>query len=175
MGKVKAGAAIGRGQPEAQLRAFIEKFDPQNRTLIRAVRKALRKRFATAFELVYDNYNFLVVGYSPSERPSDAIVSMAADANGVTLFFLWGVALPDPKRILRGSGKQVRSIRLPSVEVLARPEVKALLAAAVAQSDVPFEAKGTPTLVIRSVSAKQRPRRKPAGPRPSRPLRRGRP
>jgi len=163
-----AAAAGGKGSPEAQLRAFVAKFDAKNRTLIRAVRKALRERFAGAFELVYDNYNFLVIGYSPSERPSDTIVSMAADANGVTLFFLWGVTLPDPKRVLQGSGKQVRRIRLPSVGVLARPEVKALLAAAVAQSRARFRASGRPMLMIRSVSAKQRPRRKPAGARPRR-------
>lgn len=55
--------------PEEQLRSFIEKFDPKHRAVIRAVRKALRKRFPTATELVYDNYNFFVIGFGPSERP----------------------------------------------------------------------------------------------------------
>ena len=71
--------------PERQLAAFIRKFSPIDQRLIRAVRSALRKRFPTANELVYDNYNFFVIGYSPTERPSDAIVSMAARANGVGL------------------------------------------------------------------------------------------
>jgi hypothetical protein len=156
MGRQKAG-------PESQLRGFIDKFDPKNRRLIRAVRKALRARFATAYELAYDNYNFFVLGYSPTERPSDAVVSMAAGANGVGLCFIRGAKLADPKKILLGSGSQTRFVRLPSVEVLARPEVKALLAAAVAESRTPFARAGRPTLVIRSISAKQRPRRKPAG------------
>jgi hypothetical protein len=51
-------------------------------------------RFPTANELVHDNYNFFVIGYSPTERPSDAIVSMAARANGLGLCFIHGAKLP---------------------------------------------------------------------------------
>ncbi len=152
-----------RSNPEGLLRGFIDKFDPDNRELIRAVRKTLRKRFSTAYELAYDNYNFFVLGYSPTERTSDAVVSMAAGANGVGLCFVRGATLHDPKKILLGSGNQTRFIRVPSVEVLARPEVEALIAAAVAQSRARFRTTGGPTLIIRSVSATQRPRRRAAG------------
>lgn len=145
---------------EARVRGFIDKFDPANRLLIRAVRKALRKRFSTAYELAYDNYNFFVLGYSPTERPSDAVVSMAAGANGVGLCFIRGATLPDPKKILLGSGSQTRFIRVPSVQVLARPEVKEMFAAAVAHSRAQFRKTGRTTLVVRSISAKQRPRRR---------------
>jgi hypothetical protein len=110
--------------------------------------------------MAYDNYNFFVIGYSPTERPSDAIVSIAAAANGVGLCFIRGASLPDPKKILVGSGKQTRFIRLESADVLQRPEVEALLAAASARARTPFPARGRGSLVIRSVSAKQRPRRK---------------
>jgi hypothetical protein len=148
---------------EGLLRGFIDKFAPEDRGLIRAVRKALRKRFSTAYEMAYDNYNFFVLGYSPTERPSDAVVSMAAGANGVGLCFVRGATLPDPRKILLGSGSQTRFIRVPSVEVLARPEVKAMFAAAVAQSRARFRTTGRPTLIIRSISAKQRPRRGVSG------------
>jgi hypothetical protein len=145
---------------ERQLKSFIDKFEPKQQTLIRAVRKVLRKRFPTANEFVYDNYNFFVIGYGPTERPSDCFVSMFAGANSMGLCFLWGAKLPDPKKILRGSGNQTRSIRLESADVLARPEVEALIAAAVAQATAPMATSGRGKLIIRSVSAKQRPRRK---------------
>ena len=147
-------------RPEHQVRAFIAKFEPRHRLVIRAVRKALRKRFPTAYELAYDNYNFFVLGYGPTERPSDCIVSMAAAANGVGLCFIQGAHLPDPHGLLLGSGKQTRFIRLPSADILARPEVEALVAAAMAGSRTPFRESGRGTLIIRSISAKQRPRRK---------------
>ena len=145
---------------EKQLGGFIGKFEPARQRLINAVRKELRRRFPSAHELVYDNYNFFVIGYSPTERPSDSIVSMAAAANGVGLCFIRGASLPDPKKVLLGSGKQTRFIRLESAGVLKRPEVEALLAAAVSRAEVCLEAKGRGKLIIRSVSAKHRPRRK---------------
>jgi hypothetical protein len=144
---------------EAQLRQFIAKFDKPHQTLLRAARKALRRRLPTANELVYDNYNFFVIGYSPTDRPSDTIVSLTGGANGIGLCFIYGAKLRDPKRILLGSGNQTRFIRLPSVDVLARPEVEALIAAAITTGKAPLPARGRGKLVIRSVSAKQRPRR----------------
>ena len=160
--KASAKAAATPARAESQLRSFIGKFEPKHRTLIRAVRKALRKRFPTANELAYDNYNFFVIGYGPTERPSDCIVSMAAGANGVGLCFVHGASLPDPKKILLGAGNQTRFIRIESVGVLRRAEVEALVAAAVARAKTPLPAGGRGKLMIRSTSAKQRPRRRTA-------------
>jgi hypothetical protein len=147
-------------EAERRLVEFIAKFEPKHQRLIRAMRKTLRKLFPTSFELAYDNYNFFVLGYGPTERPSDCIISMAAGANGVGLCFIRGATLPDPKKLLLGSGKQTRFLRIESVEVLTRPEVKALVAAARAESKTAFRSDGPCRLIIRSVSAKQRPRRR---------------
>jgi hypothetical protein len=149
-------------EAERRLKAFIAKFAPKDQRLIRAVRRAVRRWLPTATELVYDNYNFFVIGYSPTERPSDAIVSIAARANGVGLCFIHGAKLPDPAGILLGSGKQTRFIRLESADVLERSEIEALLAAAIARSRTPFPRAGRGRLIVQSVSAKQRPRRTPA-------------
>ena len=143
-----------------QLNRFIAKFEPKNQALLRAIRRALRRRFPTAYELVYDNYNFFVIGYSSTERASDSIISIAAGASGVGLCFIQGAKLPDPKKVLLGSGKQTRFIRLESPQVLERSEVKALLAAAVKMAKTPLPTGGRGNLVIKSISAKQRPRRR---------------
>ena len=74
------------------------------------------------------------------------------------MFFYWGVTLPDPYKILQGSGKQVRSVRLESAATLARPEVEALLKAAVAQAKRPLPTEKGYT-IVKLISAKQRPRR----------------
>src|SRR4051812_27386353 len=146
---------------ERQLRTFVAKFDPEMQVLMRAVRRALRRRLPSAHELVYDNYNFFVIGYGPDERPSHAILSIAAAANGVGLCFIQGAALPDPGKILSGSGKQTRFLPLPSVSVLNEPAVVRLIDEAVARSEVPLPGGGRGRLIVRSISAKQRPRRKP--------------
>src|SRR5215472_8531838 len=129
-------------EAESQLKTFIDKFDPKNQAVVRAVRKALRTRLPTANEIVYDNYNFFVIGYSPTERPSDAIISIAANAKGVGLCFIYGASLRDPHKILHGSGNQTRFLRLPGVRTLAEPAVAALVRAAVADSDPPLPKTG---------------------------------
>jgi Domain of unknown function (DU1801) len=145
---------------EQRLAGFIKKFESKNAALIRSVRTVLRKRLPTANELVYDNYNFFVIGYCSTERPSDCILSIAAGANGVGLSFYYGATLPDPRKLLLGSGSQNRFIRIESVSTLTRPEVEELIAAAIAQAKTPLPANGRGKLIIRSISKKQRQRRK---------------
>jgi hypothetical protein len=145
--------------PERQLASFIAKFAPEMAAFIREARKTMRKRLPHALELVYDNYNFFVIGYGPSERASEAIFSLAAQAKGVSLCFLQGAGLPDPKGLLRGSGNVVRNIRLETVATLDRAEVRALMNTALERAKVPLDPKVVHSLVIKSVSAKQRPRR----------------
>ena len=145
---------------EKQLTGFIDKFTPEMAKLIRAARKKMRQRLPGAIELVYDNYNFFVIGYGPNEKPSQAIFSLAAQAKGLALCFLQGAGLPDPKKILRGSGNVVRNLRLETAATLDRPEVQALIEAALDRAKTPMEPGSVHKLIIRSVSAKQRPRRK---------------
>ena len=145
--------------PAKQLAGFIAKFDPAIGTLARSARSALRKRFPTANELVYDNYNALAIGFSATERASDCIVSLAVTPRGVASCFYYGAKLPDPEKILQGSGNQTRFVRLESAATLARPEVETLIRAAVAQAKSPLPPTGRGRLIIKSVSARQRPRR----------------
>ena len=147
--------------PELQLAGFIEKFDPAVAALIRSARRAQQKRLPTAQELVYDNYNFFVIGYRSTERPSDCIASLVANAKGIGLSFYYGSTLPDPAGILEGSGSQNRFVRLKDAGDLARPEIEALIAAAIHQAKAPLPGKGKGRLIIRSISEKQRPRRLP--------------
>jgi len=145
--------------PAAQVASFIAKFDPAVARLIRSTRTAMRKRLPTALELVYDNYNFLAIGYSSTERASDCVMSLACGANGVSLSFYYGATLPDPDGVLLGSGNQNRFVRLDSAKTLASPAVERLIAAALTQATTPMPASGKTRTIVKSISAKQRPRR----------------
>ena len=145
--------------PTAQLRAFLAKYSPEIAARAQAILKKMRTRYPSALELVYDNYNALAIGFCPSERPSEAIFSIALFPQWVTLCFLQGKGLPDPKKILQGNGNQVRHIRLPSPDTLDDPAVVALMETAAARAKVPFDPACKHRLIIRSISAKQRPRR----------------
>jgi len=146
--------------PEKQLAGFIGKFAPERAAEIRAARRKMRALLPHATELVYDNYNFFVIGYGPNAEPSLSIFSIAAQASGVALCFLQGAGLPDPMKRLRGSGNVVRNIQLESTSTLDEPEVRALIDAALARAKVRMDPTAGHRLIIRSVSAKQRSRRK---------------
>jgi hypothetical protein len=142
--------------PEAQLKSLLGKFDPKDQRLIRSVRSALRKRLPTANELVYDYGHALVIGYSPTEHGIESIVSTSARADGVSLYFMNGPKLPDPKKLLKGSAKQVRFIALESASRLKHPDVEALIAATIDLARIPLPSKGSGKLVIKTFGAKKK-------------------
>jgi hypothetical protein len=144
---------------ESELAGFIAKFTPEMQRRIEACRDKMEKRFPTAVQMVYDNYNFLVIGFGPTSRASDAIFSLAAHARGIILCFLQrGPDLPDPTGILRGTGKKVRNVALPAADVLDRPDVVALMEAALELASTAMNDSAGRELLIKSISEKQRPR-----------------
>ena len=153
-------SAVARRSAEAQLRTLIDKFAPAHLRLIGAMRRWLRKRLPTAHEVVYEYRDWFVISYSPNERGYEGVLAIRASAKGVKLYFGRGKELPDPEKVLQGSGNQTRSIDVEGASTLARPEVASLIDEAIARNPVPFALAGRGSVVIRSASAKQRRRKK---------------
>jgi hypothetical protein len=151
-------SAVARRSAEAQLRTVIARFAPAHLRLIGAMRRRLRTRLPTAHELVYEYRDWFVISYSPNERGYEGVLGIRASADGVKLFFNYAKELPDPAKLLQGAGKQCRSMNLEGASTLARPEVARLIDEAIARNPVPFESAGRGSVVIRSSSAKKRPR-----------------
>jgi hypothetical protein len=145
--------------PAQQLRSFLAKFEPAVAASARAALARLRKKLPGAFELVYDNYNALAIGFGPSDKASEAIFSIAVFPRRVSLFFLQGAKLPDPNNVLKGTGTQVRHIVLTDLKILEQPAVKKLVALALKSAKRPLEPAQRRRLIIKSISVKQRPRR----------------
>ncbi|MGH7469475.1 MAG: hypothetical protein ACRENP_16105 [Longimicrobiales bacterium] len=98
--------------PAQQLDAFIDRYSPEISAQARAALDRMRACLPGAIELVYDNYNGLVIGFGPNERASEAILSIVLYPRWVSLCFLQGAKLADPHKLLKGSGKVVRTITL---------------------------------------------------------------
>lgn len=154
-------SAAARRSAEAELRGLIAKLAPAHQRLIGAMRRSLRTRLPTAHQVVYEYSDCFVISYSPSERGYEGVLALRASADGVRLYFNRGKGLPDPERLLRGSGNQARWIQLEGA-TLARPAVARLIDEAVARNRVPFARTGRGPVVIRSGSAKQHRGRRPA-------------
>jgi hypothetical protein len=145
--------------PKKELDGFIAKYSPDVASLACKSLRKLRTRLPGALLLIYDNYNALAIGFSPTERSSDAIFSIALYPRWVSFFFLQGAGLPDPCGLLKGSGKVARHLVLAAAEDLNTPEVEALIAHALeaARTPMPLKRSGE-KIIVKSVSAKQRPR-----------------
>jgi hypothetical protein len=152
-------SAVARRAAEAHVRSLITQFAPVHERLIGAMRRWLRKRLPTAHEVVYEYNNFFVISYSPNEHGYEGIFAIRASANEVRLYLNRGKGIPDPAKLLRGSGKQARWIHLEGVSALAHPAVAGLVDEAIARNRVPFPRTGRGPIIIRPVSAKKRQRR----------------
>src|SRR5579864_9016575 len=102
---------MNKETPEAQLAQFAAKYSPEVEEQFHLAHRIMSEMLPGAIEMVYDNYNALVIGFAPTERASEAILSIAVYPRWLNLFFLHGKNLRDPEKLLKGSGNQVRSIR----------------------------------------------------------------
>ncbi|THD63542.1 DUF1801 domain-containing protein [Phenylobacterium sp.] len=143
---------------ETQIEGFIAKYSDAIAAEIRAARAEMKHRLPGAFELVYDNYNALAIGYGASEKLEDVVFSIACFPRWVRLFFFHGADLDDPDGLLEGQGAQVRSLKLPNLRVLDDPKVQALMAQALANAQ-PIDPAQPSRSLVKSVSPNQRRRR----------------
>jgi len=157
-----AQTAVARRSAEAELRALIDKFAPAHLRLVGATRRALQKRLPTAHEVVYEYRDCFVISHSPNDRGYEGVFAIRAGEKGVQLYFNSGKGLPDPAKLLKGSGGQTRWIILEAASTLARPEVARLIEAAIARNPVPFAKAGRGSVIIRSTTAKKQAKPRPA-------------
>jgi hypothetical protein len=145
----------------AQLDSFLDKFTPELAAHARAVLARMRARVPGAVQLVYDNYNALAVGFSANEKVSGVVFSVAVYPRWVSLFFFVGPSLPDPIGLLKGTGTTVRHIVVKDLALLDSAGVQALISEGLARAMPPINPAQPARLIIKSVAAKQRPRRPP--------------
>lgn len=145
--------------PERQLGGFIAKYSPEIQSVAKEALLKMRERLPGAIELVYDNYNALAIGFGPTERASEVYFSIALYPRWVSLFIMNAVHLRDPEGILKGTGKGVRHVVLEDASTLDKPAVRAIMKLALAQASRKLDRNAPNRIVIKSISAKQRPRR----------------
>ena len=87
-------------------------------------------------ELIYDNYNALAFGWSPTDRLGHTFCSIAVgrSTKNVHFGFYWGSQISDPRKILLGEGNQYRYILVKSKDDFPKMYIKKLLKEAYANS-----------------------------------------
>lgn len=154
----------GAQTPEKQLARFMSAYEPGIQTIAKQAITRMQALMPGATRLVYDNYNALVIAFSPSTRTSDCLFSVALYPRWVSVFFARGAEIPDPEKLLKGTGKTFRHIVLKSAKDLDLPAVRTLIRTGLAGRPAMVDPSEPGGLLIKSISPKQRPRQPPSKP-----------
>jgi hypothetical protein len=140
---------------------FLKPFDKEIQERALWLRDFVWDLYPTANELIYDNYNALAFGWSPTDRVGHVFCSIAVGrtSNNVHFGFYWGSELDDPKKMLIGSGNQYRYILVKSKEEFPKAYIKKLAKQAYANSMAKVKDKKQlmeGKTITKSISAKKR-------------------
>jgi hypothetical protein len=119
-------------KPSRQLLELLAACSPEVAHLALALREVVLHEAPEAAELLYSVYAEVIV-FNLTRNPGDAICYVAAYARHVNLGFYRGAELPDPHRVLKGTGKKMRHISFHSLDDLERGDWGIYIRAAVEQ------------------------------------------
>ena len=155
---------------EAQLASYFAKYEPAIARLGKALRAKLRDRLPGMSEIVYgyENQQALVISYSPTENGYEGLFSLGLYPGEVKLFFAQGTLLSkaDPGKRLKGTAK-VRHVVMNTAADFDRPEIQALMEAALKLAKLRLDASTQGSVVIKADAQKQRARRAKTAARPA--------
>lgn len=140
---------------------FLQPFGTDITELVLWLREFVWDRYPQANELIYDNYNALAFGWSPTDRVGHVFCSIAVGrtSKNIHFGFYWGSQLSDPGKILLGKGNQYRYILItgksgfPETDIVQLTE-EAFRISFAKVKDQPQIFRGQ--TIVKSISAKKR-------------------
>ena len=152
---------------EAQLVSYFAQYEPAMAKIGKSLRAKLRARLPGFFEIVYlyERQHSLVISYSPTEHGYEGVCSLALYPDQVHLYFTQGALLSksDPKKLLQGRGKSVRFVVMDRATEFDRPEIEALIVAALKLANLRPDPGAKGSVIIKAEEQKQRARRTAKG------------
>src|SRR5947208_9939474 len=91
---------------------FLKPFEKEITENVLWLREFVWDLYPQSNELIYDNYNALAIGFSPSDKTGDAFCHIAVYSKHANFGFNRGSEINDPENKLVGSGSQVRHLKV---------------------------------------------------------------
>ncbi len=115
---------------------FLKPFNKDIIELVLWLREFVWDMYPNANELIYDNYNALAFGWSPTDRVGHTFCSVAIGrtSKNVHFGFYWGSEISDPEEKLQGQGNQYRYFLVKDKNGFPRAYIKKLVKEAYANS-----------------------------------------
>ena len=108
---------------------FLKPFPEEIRETTLWLRDFVWTLYPKSNELIYDNYNALAFGWSPTDRLGHTFCSIAIGRTSLNIHFgfYWGTEIADPEKKLIGNGNQYRYILVTSKEEFPLSYIKKLV------------------------------------------------
>jgi hypothetical protein len=119
-----------RSDMDDSLRELLDDFGPEVRRLALSLRARVRDLVPDAQEKVIGGYKSLNYGFGSGMR--DQFAAIVLHKEHVNLQVPRGVDLPDPGRMLEGTGKAMRHVKIRTDETIRSDEIKELVESAAA-------------------------------------------
>ena len=118
------------------LNKFLKPFPPEVKQLALWLRDFVWDIYPDSNELIYDNYNAVAFGWSPSDRVSDVFCNIAVGRSSYNVHFgfYWGSKISDPEKKLIGAGNQYRYLLVKDSKTFPKTYIKKLMKEAHAYS-----------------------------------------
>ena len=143
--------------PRSEYLEFLKPFGPGITALALATRDVVLRAAPGCSELIYDAYNAVATGYTYTGRPTDAFIHIAVYARWVNLGFNRGALLKDPKKLLAGTGRWIRHVRISEPADLKSKALKSFIKSAVEDAIMPAAPKPAESVVRAIYARKRRP------------------
>jgi hypothetical protein len=144
--------------PDPRLVEFLSAYDASVSKLALKLRALVLEEAPEAVEAIYDAYNAVALGFSFTGKFKDSFIHIATYTKHVNLGFNRGATLPDPHKVLLGTGNQIRHIKIASEQDLKKPYLRDYIRAAVGQFEKPSGLPDLPESVVRgNYPVKRRP------------------
>jgi hypothetical protein len=142
---------------------FIKPFGNEITELVMWLREFVWDLYPQTNELIYDNYNAVAFGWSPTDKAGDTFCSIAIGrtSKNVHFGFYWGSKLSDPDKILLGKGNQYRYILVTDKNKFPKSYIKKLLKEAYSNALAKVKDKDKKQIlqgqtIVKSISEKKR-------------------
>jgi hypothetical protein len=99
---------------------------PHARQLAEAARALIRDVYPAIVEVPWPKQRVIGYGVGP-RKMSEHFCYISVSRNHINLGFMYGAELPDPEKLLEGSGKLLRHVRITELDQLSNPALRQLL------------------------------------------------
>ena len=114
----------------AELIKFLLPYPEHVKAAALGLREFVWDQYPGTNELIYDNYNTVAFGWSPTDKAGDVFCSIAVFRDHVNFGFNRGSEIADPHHILKGDGSLYRYLGVNEKDDFPEEIIKELLRAA---------------------------------------------